>query len=72
MAYVDFDSSAPTGFLIVSGDDDVLIQSDWDYPGVASNMGWTGDATDPDQIEDAYDWITAHEGEDFDALDDYF
>lgn len=49
MPFVHFDSKfAPCAFLIVKdgGDpyteaDTVLIQTDWDYPAVASRMGWT-------------------------------
>ena len=48
MAYVEFSSYAPTGFLIVpdggdSRDDSqtTLIQSDWDHPGIAQTMGWS-------------------------------
>jgi hypothetical protein len=48
MAYVEFSSYAPCGFLIVPKDGDsrnddetTLIQSDWDYPGVAQSMGWS-------------------------------
>jgi len=48
MAYVFFDSSyAPCGFLIVPDDGDpyddntALIQTDWDFPGVASRTGWS-------------------------------
>jgi len=47
MAHVAFTHSAPCGFLIVrtgcnSSDeaDTVLVQTDYDYPGVAQNMGW--------------------------------
>ena len=48
MATVEFDSGyAPCGFLVVKtgGDmyddkDTILIQSDWDFHGVASTMGW--------------------------------
>jgi hypothetical protein len=38
-------------YLIVNVDtgDDILVQTDWDYPGVASTFGW-GDYTDnPDE-----------------------
>ena len=48
MAFLYFDSKyAPCGFLIVSDnaspyDDDstCLIQTDWDFPSVASRIGW--------------------------------
>ena len=47
MAFVHFDSKyAPCGFVIVKrgsnpySDDAKLIQSDWDFPGVATAMGW--------------------------------
>jgi hypothetical protein len=55
MAYVEFSSYAPCGFLIVldngdSRDDNqtTLIQSDWDYPGIAESMGWSLTAVQPD------------------------
>lgn len=49
MAYIYFDSSyAPCSFLIVKNggdpykeEDTILISSDWDYPGVASRLGWS-------------------------------
>ena len=79
--YVDFDDSAPTGFLIRNTRDDrtVLVQTDWDYPGVARSLGWTTccGATDgtidcrahgrtaTEMIASAYDWIQEHEGEEF-------
>ena len=106
MAHVEFDSSyAPCGFLIVPEDGDMyddetttLIQSDWDYPGVAQAMGWSihdyqrdlpnfvgecehsGDgtvtcdecgATAGEFISAAFDYILAHECEEFEGLDDY-
>lgn len=93
MATCEFDSSyAPCGFVIVptggSLYDDagtVLIQSDWDFPGVASAMGWKPcdkcEATDgtvdcehktkSQMISEAYDFIKEHAGEEFPALDDY-
>lgn len=91
MAYVHFDSSyAPCGFLIVPdngdpyADDTVLIQTDWDYPGVASRMGLVPcdcGATDgtvdcahktaSDMITAAYDHISDHAGETFSELDEY-
>ena len=48
MARIEFDSDyAPCGFLIVktggdmyNDEDTVLIQSDWDFPGVASAIGF--------------------------------
>jgi hypothetical protein len=93
MAYAYFDSKyAPCYFLIVPddgdphGEDAVLVQSDWDFPGVARNMGWTPcecnatDGTVPchvcnrqvgDMIAEAYDFIRAREGERFETLDEY-
>jgi hypothetical protein len=75
MAFVEFSRRAPTGFLIVPDDGDAdddnqttLIQSDWDYPGVARSMGWGGE---DNQISEALEWIEAHEGEEFEGLDDY-
>jgi len=64
----------------------IAIQSDWDFPGVAASMGWTPcdkcERTDgtvdcehhtkSEMISAAYDFIEAHEGEEFRALDDYF
>lgn len=93
MAFVYFDSSyAPCGFLIVKAEgnpykesDTVLIQTDWDYPAVASRMGFVVcecGATDgtvdcehkaaSDMIGQAYDFIREREGEEFPELDDYF
>lgn len=93
MAYIHFDSSyAPCGFLIVrdgydpySETDSVLIQTDWDFPGVATSMGWPGchDGTDGtiecpecgkpanEMIAEAYDYIADNAGLSFDALDEY-
>jgi len=82
MCYVDFDDSAPTGFLIrnTRNAKTVLVQTDYDYPGVASNLGWSGTccgATDgtvdckthqktaTEMIASAYDWIVEHEGDEF-------
>lgn len=86
--FVHFDSKyVPCGFLIVregcdpySDDvaDSIVIQSDWDYAGVASTMGWnpcdcgrtdgTVDCkkckrTVSDMLGEAYDWIRDREGE---------
>jgi hypothetical protein len=93
MAFVHFDSGyAPCGFLIVRKDDNpykesdtVLVQSDWDYPGIASDMGLRpcdcgetdgtidcAHKTATDMIGAAFDHILAHEGEEFEALDVYF
>ena len=75
MAFVEFSRRAPTGFLVVPDNGDpeddsqtTLIQTDWDYPGVARSMGWGGE---DDQFSEAYDWIREHEGEEFEGLDDY-
>ena len=82
MCYVDFDDSAPTGFLIrnTGNAKTVLVQVDYDYPGVARSLGWSGEccgATDgtvdckthrktaTEMIASAYDWILEHEGEEF-------
>lgn len=84
----------PVGFLIVADNadpysdnpaDTVLIQSDWDYPGVASRTGFVPcecGATDGtvdcphhsagDMIEAAYDWLRDRDGESFPELADYF
>jgi len=64
---------------IVDGDEETtFIQSDWDYPSVASAMGWqacpcggTDGTVDCEHrtasamIADAFDFIEAHEGEEF-------
>lgn len=96
MATIHFDPNyAPCGFLIVRDNadpysddpkDTVLIQTDWDYPGVASKMGWTPckcGATDgtvdchacnrhtSDMIGEAYNFIRDHDGDGFPALDQY-
>lgn len=94
LPYLHFDSKyAPCGFLIVRGGadpyssdpaDSVLIQSDWDYPGVASRTGFVPcecGATDgtvdcphhsaSDMIGAAYDWLAARDGMGFADLGDY-
>lgn len=94
-ASIHFDSGyAPCGFLIVregadaysdAPADTVLIQTDWDWPGVASSMGWSPchDCTDGtikcdvcgretgDHMRLAYDFIREHTGEQFESLADY-
>lgn len=37
-------------YLIVNTDtgEDILVQTDWDYPGVASSFGWGGETGDPE------------------------
>ena len=93
MAYIYFDSSyAPCGFLIVqdNGDpyeekDSILIQTDWDYPGIASTMGWTpcacGETDGPidcqhrktgEMINEAWEFIKTRDGKSFPELNDYF
>lgn len=95
MAYVHFDPKyAPCGFLVVPNSADpyddsqtVLIQSDWDFLGVAIRLGWqacqcggTDGTVDCEQckriasgmIAEAYDWIREREGEEFSTLEDYF
>lgn len=93
MAFIHFDSGfAPCGFLIVKDGhslydeaNTVLVQTDWDYPGVAARMGWVAcdcGATDgtvacqhrkaADMIADAADFIRDGQGESFEELDDYF
>lgn len=92
MAYIYFERGyVPVGFLIVPDGADphdesktVLVQTDWDYPGVASSMGWQacehGDTDGTvdcphhkasDMIAAAYDWIRDREGERFAELDEY-
>jgi hypothetical protein len=94
MTYVEFSSETPCGFLICQDDNDffggrrtVLIQSDGDYPGVATNMGWqacecgktdgTVDCkrckrTASAMLSEAYDFIYTHADEHFDSLNVYF
>lgn len=90
MAYLHFNRRyAPVGFLIVADGasplgDSVLVQSDWDYPGVASRTGFVPcecGATDgtvdcphrtaSDMISAAYGWLEARDGLSFPDLDDY-
>ncbi len=47
MAFIHFSDFTPCAFVIVrdggdphSESDSVLIQTDWDWPGIASRMGW--------------------------------
>jgi len=82
--YVTTDQSyAPGCFIIVkengniyNEEDTVLIQTDWDYPSVAANLGYVPcscgltDGTIPckhktvgQMIEEASEWLTNHEGE---------
>ena len=66
------------GCILISNDRDdrtVLMQVDYDYPGLASAFGWQPccDATDGtvdcshknagEHIHDAYEFLMAHEGE---------
>jgi len=91
-ASVEFDSYAPCGFLVVLEgadihDDDktILIQTDWDYPSVASAMGWTPcdcgmtdgtidceHKTATEMITEAGEYIWEHRGELFEALGGFF
>lgn len=56
MAHVEFDTSyMPVGFAIVAKGHTCrdekhsrLIQTDWDYPGVAQSMGWSLSDYQPD------------------------
>lgn len=95
MPFVHFDKSyVPCGFLIVKDgrksvyDDEntVLIQSDWDFPGVASSMGWipcencerTDGTVDCEHkqksqmMSEAYDFIWKKKGKKFSTLNEYF
>ena len=72
--------------IIDAAGDSVLIQTDWDYPGIAQRMGRTAchqcGETDgtvdcahhsvSDMIEDAQAFIDLHCDEEFVELDDYF
>ena len=66
-------------YRLVNDDDrEILIQTDWDYPGVASNLGWSPchDGTDGtidcpcgntamDLIASAQEFLNDHIGESF-------
>lgn len=79
---LDTDSTyAPCCYLLclldVSGDWDtrdesrtVLVQSDWDWPGIASTFGWTGDQDDPESIADAGEYLDSIAGDPGHAVDD--
>lgn len=94
MAFLHFDAKyAPCGFLIVrdgadpysnNPEDTTLIQTDWDFPGIASTIGLEPcdcGMTDgtvscehkgvSEMISAAYDYCREHAGESFVALDDY-
>jgi hypothetical protein len=65
-------------FLLIDEDSgkDILIQSDWDFPGLASSFGWTpckkcratdgtvdcAHRTASEMISEAYDFLVEHEG----------
>jgi hypothetical protein len=65
MAFLHFDSRyVPCGFLIVrdgadpySNDpaDSVLVQTDWDFPGVAQSAGWSLDMVQGQAIDCDHD-----------------
>lgn len=38
----------------------ILIQTDWDYPGIARSFGWTGN---DNEIEAAEDYLSDHVGD---------
>ena len=77
----------PVGFLIVrdgvdphreAPGDSVLIQSDWDYPSVASAIGFdqaqlfhNKRPTIGEVISAAYDFLYEYNGQSFPQLDDY-
>jgi hypothetical protein len=71
-------------FLVVSNDPEIpeddreiLIQTDWDYPGIASTFGWVpcrecgetdgtvdcSHRTAGDMIDEAFDYLIENEGE---------
>ena len=53
---------APGGFIIVDSEtgDDILVQSDVDFPALAMAFGWSGNESD---IEGASDFLYEHDGE---------
>ena len=91
MAYVQFEPDE-CAFLIVQDGADIhdqsktiLVQEDWDWPGIAWAMGWEPCScgrhgwhdccphmTAREMITGAGEFIRAHAGESFDALDEYF
>ena len=88
--YVTQDQSyAPCCYMIQRPDMDpsqsILIQTDWDWPGIASALGWvpcdcgetdgTVDCphrTAADMIQEAGEYIDAHLDEPCEALGEYF
>ena len=65
------------GHFLIESDDgrDVLIQSDWEYPGAASSFGWSpcdcgetdgtvdcAHKTSGEMISDAYDFMIENDG----------
>ncbi len=91
MAKICFDESAPCGFLLLKGSgknkETVLIQTDWDFPGVASTIGWkpckcgstdgTVDCkncnrTASEMITEAYIYLYERNGKRYKNLDVYF
>ncbi len=38
----------------------ILVQTDWDWPSIAANFGWTGDLDDPEQIPAAREYLDEH------------
>ena len=46
-------------YLLVSSDGrDILVQTDWDYPGVATNLGWS-----PRIVHQAHCHVKAHDAD---------
>ena len=91
MAYIHFTGRVPCGFLIVrdGGDprceqDTVMVDLDYDFPGIASRMGYVPcDCGDTDgtvdcahktalqMVGEAYAHICEREDEQFTELDEY-
>jgi len=74
------ENHAGTFLLVAEDGHDILVQSDWDFPGVASTFGWSPcpcGATDgtvdcehrsrSEMIAGAWDFLSAHTG---DTVDD--
>ncbi len=74
------ENHAGTFLLVARNGDDILFQSDWDFPSLASTFGWcpcpcgTTDGTvdcahrtRSDMIAEAWDFLDAHVG---DIVDD--
>jgi hypothetical protein len=73
IGYVEYERTVQNGmirlgegrcgtYLIVNCDSgcDILVQTDWDFPGIASTFGWGGDCQD---IAGAVEYLDEHIGD---------